>query len=283
MPIPLNIPRDVVVDLYTRQLLSSYQIAKKLGCNQTTIMGRLRKYGIKTRTIQEGKALTKPRYPRKNFDGTKNDKAYLIGFRLGDLHVRKTHPNSPTVQVQTNSTRHEQIDLMKDLFAAYGHVRANGPDKRGATKVRCFLNTTFAFLLPKSDGVEDWILKSKAYSLSFLAGYIDAEGFCGLNIRGQPFFGIKSQDKKILSTIQANILPRLNINTKLHFVRAEGSVMNGIRSNKDVYGIFVYNRQDLGRIFDALLPLLKHSKRKLDALRVFNLIKQWRDIRNGSK
>lgn len=246
-------------------------------------MSRLKMYGIKTRTIQEGKALTPPKYPRKDFDGTKSDMAYLIGFRLGDLHVRKTHPNSPTVQVQTNSTRTEQVDLMKDLFSLYGHIRVNGPDKRGATKVRCFLNNSFSFLVPKSGEIPSWIVPSKRYSLSFLAGYIDAEGFCGLNIRGQPFFGTKSQDKSILSVIQSSILPRLAVHTKLHFVRAAGSVMNNIRCNKDVYGIFVYNRKDLKRILNVLLPLLRHQKRRIDALKVFNLVKQWRGIRNGSR
>lgn len=272
MPTLLNIPRDTLADLYTRQRLSSYQIAKKFSCGQTVIMSRLKEYRIKTRTIQEGKALTKPRYPRKDFDGTKSDVAYLIGFRLGDLHVRKTHPNSPTIQVHTNSTRQEQVDLMRNLFGAYGHLRANGPDKRGATKVRCFLNNSFAFLVPKLEMVPSWIVLSKKYSLSFLAGYIDAEGFCGLNIRSQPFFGVKSQDKSILSTIQSSILPRLAIQTKLHFVRSEGSIMNNIRCNKDVYGIFVYSRKNLKRILTVLIPLLRHTKRKKDALTVFNHI-----------
>lgn len=279
----INIPKNKLVDLYVRQKLSSFQIAKRFFCNQTTIMNRLRVYRIKTRTIQEGKALTAPRYPRKDFDGTKSDKAYLIGFRLGDLHIRKTHPNSPTIQVHTNTTRQEQVRLMFELFQPYGHVRQNGPDKRGATKVRCFLNNSFAFLVPKPVKIEPWILKSKRYSLFFLAGYIDAEGFLGLNIRGQPFFGVKSQDKSILSAIQASIFPRLAVHTKLHFVRAAGSVMNSIRCNKDVYGIFVYNRRDLKRILYMLWPLLRHQKRRIDALKVFNLVKQWRGTRNGNR
>ena len=126
--------------------------------------------------------------------------------------------------------------------------------------------------MPKVEGVPSWIIQSRKYSLFFLAGYIDAEGFCGLNIRSQPFFGVKSQDRSILSAIQSSILPRLAVHTKLHFVRAEGSVMNNIRCNKDVYGIFVYNRKDLKRILAVLVPLLKHTKRKKDALTVFNHI-----------
>ncbi len=272
MPTRIDIPKSKLTDLYLRGKFSSFQIAKILGCNQTTIMNRLREYHIKTRTIQEGKALTAPRYPRKDFDGTKADKAYLIGFRLGDLHIRKTHPNSPTIQVHTNTTRQEQVYLMFNLFKPYGHVRKNGPDKRGATKVRCFVNNSFSFLIPKPKTVEQWILQSKKYSLYFLAGYIDAEGFCGLNNRGQPFFGIKSQDKEILSSIQSQILSSIGVHTKLHFVRAAGSVMNGIRSNKDVFGVFVYNRIDLKKVLAKIFPLLRHPKRRDNALQVINHI-----------
>ena len=229
-------------------------------------------FGIKTRTIQQGKALTRPRFPRKDFNGTKSDKAYLVGFRLGDLHIRKTHPDSPTIQVSTNSTRREQIELMQNLFSAYGHIKITGPDKNGATNVRCYLNRSFSFLVPKLGGIEPWILKSKKCAVAFLAGYIDAEGSFGLTNRNQPFFSMKSQDKEIMFTIQSQILPLVVVQTKLQFVRAAGSIMNGIRSNKDVFGIFVYNRKDLGRILYSLLPLLKHPKRKKDALKVFNHI-----------
>ncbi len=272
MPNFIEIPKEKLADLYLRERLSSYQIAKRFSCSQNTIMERLTLFRIKTRTIQEGKALTKPRFARKDFDGTKNDRAYLIGFRLGDLHIRKTHPNSPTIQISTNSTRQEQVDLMVSLFSAYGHVKITGPDKQGATNIRCYLNTSFAFLVPKSTKIEFWILKSKMCAVAFLAGYIDAEGSFGLNNRNQPFFSMKSQDKEIMSAIQSCILPSMHIETKLHFVRAAGSVMNGIRSNKDVFGIFVYNRKDLGRLLSPLLPLLKHPKRKKDALKVFNRI-----------
>lgn len=272
MPNFINIPKDQLKNLYTTQCLSSYQVAKKFSCSQNTIMERLERFGIKTRTIQQGKALTKPRFARKNFDGVQSDKAYLVGFRLGDIHIRKTHPNSPTIQVSTNSTRKEQIDLMKNLFSAYGHIKITGPDKRGATNVRCYLNNSFAFLVPKLGGIESWILKTKKCSVAFLGGYMDAEGSFGLTNRNQPFFSMKSQDKEIMMKIQSHILPLIGVRTKLQFVRAAGTIMNNIKCNKDVFGIFVYNRKDLERILFSLLPILKHEKRKRDALKVFNLI-----------
>ncbi len=234
-------------------------------------MERLEEYEIKTRTIQEGKALTKPKYKRTNFDGTPEEKAYLIGFRLGDLCVRKTHPNSPTIRVSTNSTKTEQIQLVQKLFHKYGHVKAIGPDKNGATNIRAFVNTSFDFLLPKA-GVETWITRSRECSIAFYAGYVDAEGCFSINHREQPVFAMNSQDKEIMMNIQSYILPMLGVRTTLHFTRPAGSTRYSVRSNKDVFSIFVYNRKDLFKIISTLLPVLKHKKRRADALKVLSLI-----------
>lgn len=273
MPKLIEIPKKTIMDLYFQQRLSSYQIAQKLNCSQALIMKKFKLYKINTRTIQQGKALTKPIYERKNFTGTNEEKAYLIGFRLGDLYVNKTHPNSPTIRVSSNSTKSEQINLIRELFNPYGHVKEIGPDKKGATNIRCYLNNTFNFLVTKYSNTPLWILKSKKHSVSFLAGYIDAEGTFAISNRNQPLFSIKSQDKGIMSDIHKYILPKIGVNTRLQFVRAAGSVMLGIKSNKDVFGIFVYNKKDLQKMLKALFPYLKHTKRKEDALKVIQLIK----------
>ena len=272
MPKIIQIEKKTLENLYLKQKLSSYQISKKLDCSQSLVMKKLKLLNINTRTIQEGKALTPPKYKRINFNGPLEEKAYLVGFRLGDLYVSKTHPNSPTVRVSSNSTKNEQIVLIRELFSSYGYVKEIGPDKNGATNTRSYLNNTFNFLIPKYKNIPGWILKSKKYSIAFLAGYIDAEGTFAISNKNQPLFSIKSQDKDIMSDIQKYILPKINIQTRLQFVRAEGSIMLGIRSNKDVFGIFVYNRKDLLSMLKALLPYLKHKKRKGDALKVFNLI-----------
>lgn len=273
MPIKIFIPQKTLISLYQKQKLSSYQTAKKLNCSQALIMKKLKIYKISTRTIQQGKALTKPRYKRKNFIGTNEEKAYLIGFRLGDLYVSKTHPNSPTIRISSNSTKNQQLKLIRKLFSPYGHVKEIGPDKKGATNIRSYLNNTFKFLIPKYSNIPSWVLKSKKYSVSFFAGYVDAEGTFAINNRNQPLFSIKSQDKGIMSDIHKYILPKINVKTRFQFVRAKDSVMLGIKSNKDVFGIFVYNKRDLSSILTALLPYLKHKKRKGDALKVIKLIK----------
>ncbi|MBI3888327.1 LAGLIDADG family homing endonuclease [Candidatus Nomurabacteria bacterium] len=272
MPKIIQIQKETLLCLYAKEFLSSYQIAKKLNCSQALVMKKLKIYEISTRTIQQGKALTKPTYERKDFAGTNEEKAYLVGFRLGDLYVGKTHPDSPTIRVSSNSTKSVQIDLIRELFIPYGHVKEIGPDKKGATNIRAYLNNTFHFLVPKYPNTPSWILKSKKYSAAFFAGYVDAEGTFAISNRNQPLFSIKSQDKGILSDIHKYILPKIGVKTRFQFVRAKDSIMLGIRSNKDVFGIFVYNRKDLLSILTALLPYLKHGKRKEDALKVIKLI-----------
>ena len=268
----IKISKNKLVELYTQKKLSSYQIARKLNCSQWTVMNRLFIYKIPTRTIQQGKALTPPKYKRIDFNGTLEEKAYLIGFRLGDLHVRKTHPDSPTINVNSNSTKKEQVELFRKLFSKYSHVNENGPDKRGAIKSRCYLNKSFDFLLPKTSKVPFWILKSKKNSISFFVGYIDAEATFSINHRNQPVFAIHTQDKEILKTIQSKILPSIGIETKFHFVRSINSVMCNVTSNKDVFRIQLYNKNDLNKLLKTVLPLIKHEKRKVDALEVLNLI-----------
>ena len=92
-----------------------------------------------------------------------------------------------------------------------------------------------------------------------MAGYLDAEGTFAVNNRNQPVFSVKSQDKGVMSDIHKYILPKIGVQTRLQFVRAEGTIMLGIRSNKDVFGIFVYNKKDLNKILKELLPFLKHK------------------------
>ena len=90
-------------------------------------MKKLKEYKVPTRSIQDAKALTKPRYKRKNFNGSLGQKAYLIGFRIGDLYINQTHKNSPTLRIGTNSTKTAQIELVEKIFKPYGHIWKSRP------------------------------------------------------------------------------------------------------------------------------------------------------------
>lgn len=274
MPKVIKINKNTLEKLYLAKKLSSYELAKQFNCSQRLILNRLNEYSIKTRNIQEAKALTKPRYPRKNFKENLTKKAYLIGFRLGDLHISKTHPNSPTIRISTNTTRTEQLDLIEKLFSSYGYVKKYNPDKNGATSIRCFVNNSFNFLLKKEDVIEKWILENQIYFFSFLGGYIDAEGT--FSSKHNTVFSVKSQDKNIIYQISI-YLNKYVINCIVpQLARKKDSVRNNIKSNKDVWVINIYNKKNLLKLIKSVKKYIKHKKRKFDMIMLLKKLKHVR-------
>ena len=270
MPKAVYIDKKKLQDLYLIKKLSSYEISRFLNCSQSLIMKRLKEFSTKTRSIQEAKALTKPRYKRKNFNNKIVDKAYIIGFRIGDLYVSKTHPNSPTIRISTNTTKDEQVQLIQELFSSYGHVKQYNRDKRGAITVRAFVNNSFSFLLKREDKIEPWILENKNVFTSFLAGYIDAEG--SFVYKKNKVFSIQTHDKKILCQISEK-LNNYGIDCmKPKISRKINSVNNGINSNKDVWTLYIYNRENLLKLINLLKEYIRHPKRKNDMLILFKTL-----------
>ena len=138
-----------LVRLYVEEGLSLSAIAKRYGCSLTTIWRKMQAAGIECR--EDGST---PRYVRTDFSGDLAEKAYLIGFRIGDLNV-ELHGN--TITVKCTSTRTEQVELFRQLFERYGHVYTDEATlarrKRQSIGMSVALNRTFDFLLPKQDAV----------------------------------------------------------------------------------------------------------------------------------
>lgn len=266
MPKVVNIDKSDLEKLYLVDMRGSYEIAKTLNCSASLVRKRLKEFGIKSRSVQEAKALTKPRYPRKDFSGNFREKAYLIGFRIGDLHISKTHPNSPTIRISTNTTKKVQCTLFKELFSRYGHVKQYNIDKNGATSIRAFVNNSFSFLLEKDDKISNWILQNNTYFLNFLAGYIDAEGsFCIYN-GYDGVFSLRSQDKNIIWNIYTKLRERGILCKSPKLVWPAGEIRGNIRNNKDAWALFVYRKDSLLELIKLLKPLLRHGKRFKDML-----------------
>jgi len=262
-----EIPKEELLKLYVEENKSPEFISKLYGCTFGTIRNRLKKYAIPVKS----KSLAQTHYAKYNFSGDVAEKAYMIGFRLGDLNVYKTKENAETIIVRCHTTCLPQIVLMKDIFERYGHVTAN-TRKDGGTDVNCYLNKTFDFLLPKADFVEKWIIDDEKCFRAFAAGYIDAEGTFGVyQNRGR--FKMDSYDKGILSQIH-NWLDRNKINNKFFRVQLQGDFLSGYRMNKDVWRINVNGVGDLLKFVETINPFLKHGKRVSDMSKVVKNIEQ---------
>jgi len=248
---------------YYDERQTTSDIAKLLGIAQSTVIYWMNKLGIPRRT--KSQALTKTW--RADFSGNLVEKAYLLGFRLGDLHVYKIRPKSgETIRVVCASSKMAQIELVRDLLEPYGHVKIT-PKTDGNTMISCYLNMSFAFLLPKQDCIESWVLTNDECSIAFLAGYIDAEGSFRIDANGSGNLKIESCDVNVLHQLY-EILARLNVLCP-HPYLVKSKDEARYKLNQDVWRLGVYRKTSLDRLCALLNPYLQHKQRRLDMMIVW--------------
>jgi len=266
------------LDYWHNQLgWSLKEIGNNLGCSVSNVSKLMKKLGVPHRP-----AGGPQEYPRYNFSGNPLEQAYLIGFRTGDLYVHLTTDgnNCQTVAVESSSTKPEQIALIRQLFEPYGHVYTVTRRSRNTeTGIKCYLNLTFDFLLPKPDRVPIWIMENNACFWAFLAGYIDAEGHIGIDRSQacpQARLQIISCDIGILNDLQAGLVAQ-GVHcppVRLHLRKGmpTGKRRYCIRHNS--YRLSVNSKAALNRLFEQIEPYLKHNKRRAD------MMAAWENIRS---
>ena len=168
------------------------KIAQIKSCTASVIFDKLKYCKIPTRKSFDPVYY---KYPRIKFTGNPVEKAYLIGFRLGDLYARRLPYG---VYIKTNTTRFEQVSLLKELFEKYGHLSIRSYADQFQIEVR--LHKTFSFLVEKDDDIPSWIVHNHKYFLAFIGGYTDAEGNIGI-YSNRARFRLGSYDKNILYLI----------------------------------------------------------------------------------
>lgn len=117
-PLRTDITRELLQGTYCDQKLSLTEIGRRLNCAGNTIAHHLRMHHIPVRTLSEAST----RYVRRDFDGTEEQSAYLIGFRLGDLNARLITPAGHSIWLNSRTSRVEQVELFRALFGPYGHA-----------------------------------------------------------------------------------------------------------------------------------------------------------------
>jgi hypothetical protein len=240
------------------------QIAFRLGCDPVTVRKKLFELGLAPRSYSEANRL----YPRRDFAGDYCTRAYLIGFRLGDLHITTFGSADSTVVVNCSTTKQEQLDLIAGLFAPYGHVHIGRAGLKGCRNITVYLNNTFSFLVPKEDAVPPWVQDSASCSISFAAGYIDAEGSFFLT-GAEARFAISSYDRNIIHWLY-DWLNRVDVQCRPPYLAGRTGAMrpNGSMYKKDVWTVTVNRKRSLLKVTVLLEPHLRHAKRSSDLQRV---------------
>ena len=264
--------------LYYKKYLSTQQIADLYKIPfSSTIFAKFRKYNIPLRSVEESIRLSTPRransaakslikLPRNPFSNNILEKAYLLGFTMGDLHVDK-RKYGETIYVGFSTTKKDQLDLIKSLFERYSLIRIHS-NKYNNYQSIIGLDKSFEFLLQyKKKRVPKWVFGREKF-LHFLAGYIDAEGHFGVpNNVGQ--FIIASYDKHLLFEI-SKILKQLKIDVEGPKLEIKKGFIDkrGVRCNGDLWKIRIKRMKELYRFISLVKPYIRHKKRYNDMMNV---------------
>ncbi len=252
------IDKIVLEKLYAKNNLSPQKISLLFDCNWATVINRLKEHNIPLKTP----AKARMKYLKQDFKGQIQEKAYMIGFRIGDLNVYRPGPTSETIVVRCHSTQTEQVDVFNSLFKKYGHIRLS----KGSYGVHMatYLNNSFVFLLPKGDDAWDWLIKNEDAYSAFIAGYTDAEGNFILN-QGRARFKIDSYDYSILANISKWLMSQ-GINNKFRQINKIGDPqgVNG-QYHGDLWRLNVNDASSVENFIKCILPYLRHKIRIKDA------------------
>ena len=254
----IQIPETSLRELYLVKNWTPHEIGLQFKCNGVTVRNRLKELKIPFKT----KSSAQTKYPRYDFDGTEAERAYMLGFRYGDLNVYKPKGKSETIVVRCHTTHVVQEDLFKKIFSQYGTITVSRNSR--SMHMNCYLNSSFDFLLQKYNDLErTWLSKSKNRMWAFIAGYIDAEGTFGI-YEGRGRFKVDAYDVLILKDTHT-FLVHNGIRSIMRIIVRKGQPGNGSYWNNDVWRINVNESNSLAVLITNLLPFLTHKKRVQDA------------------
>lgn len=265
-----NITKEELEKLYIKRRMSSRKIAKIYNCAYSTVDRKIKQFDFPIKTLAAAHIFTH----RADFSGNLKEKAYLIGFSIGDLRVRRVYKNSETIHADCGSTKPEQIALIKDLFKKYGKIWISKPSKTHKIQIECNLNNSFFFILKKYERFPNWALVKTDLFLSITGGFIDAEGSFFLSSRdGSSCFSLGNYNLTILKQIQKNLMSRVSIKSRLQKGYAKGyKDKQGYIRNGDYWSLRISKKSELHRFAKIILPYLKHQKRIKDAKKVIKNI-----------
>ena len=184
--------RDFLDYLHNTKGMSLNDVAKLIGNKTSGYTSWLcKKLGVSRRPFEEArlKGIREKRrkYERKPFNGTDEDKAYLLGLRHGDLSVSK--PWKGVVRVSTSTTHPAMAELFHNLFGPNGHVyqlpRYKKDTKTYEWNLSTIVDDSFDFLLQSKQVARDWVTKKDSTLMAYLAGIVDAEGSVGIYGNGR--------------------------------------------------------------------------------------------------
>lgn len=283
--------RQVLGELHNRKRLSLLQISRIVGKSYTKIWGICRALEIRTRSVAEAdqnSAELRSKHRRTSFGGTKEEKAYMLGFRNGDLTAWQA---SGTAVMVTSTTTHRAFaSLFRELFEKYGHIYQypmHEKDKGYKWKVAVRLDNSFKFLVKTPMETIQWAASNERLFVNWLAGMIDSDGY--IHISGNYAYTrvrlvLYNTNELLLHAIR-RILDGLGYHSNGPYRKSEKgkTTPHGITYTKDMWVLALQRTKEAQKLLEYL-PL-RHSEkveRKMLALSVHSAEK-WNETKSKAR
>lgn len=267
----IEIDRDNLERLYINQKLAGREIAKILDVSPWTVWNRLELFKIPVR-----KQIP---HPKITFSGDVKEKAYMLGFRTGDLYVMKKSQNC--IKVDGGSSQLIFTRIFENIFGKYGIIKIyerKGRITEKSFKVISYLDSSFEFLVEKLNEIPKVIMDNNEQFLSFLAGYSDAEGswIIANNIQKvgkskDSIFSLGSCDRIILNQIHQKLI-EYGLNSHIYLSKKAGTSTKLGKYKEDFYRVRVYGK-DAAKLAGMTLPFIRHERKKELACEIIELEK----------
>jgi hypothetical protein len=263
--------RVVTANLYHTQRFSMTDISNLIG-NKTSgyVSWLFSRLEIPARPFDEAQLQgihdKVRKHERKPFDGTEEDKAYMLGLRYGDLHAYR--PFGDAVGVSTSTTHPGLYRLFEALFGPYGPVYRSPRYKKDngfyEWNIQATLDSSFGFLLQPLDLTLKWVEKSESLTFAFLSGFLDADGSIVItkdqDNKVALFVDFDNSDKELLEWVKHQIKSRefycsLRINKRENYRTKKW----GIIHRKDYWQLSSYGMDRIQRLIEKLAP--RHSEK----------------------
>ncbi len=262
----INIPKQVLIQLYTHKKLSMEKISKVLHLSISKVWKFIHKYGIPVRRFK---------YEKRDFSGDPSEKAYLLGLVAGDFYAYRHYRQ---IAAELTTTHPAMIDLFYSVFKRYGipvqRFKYNKITGRYEKVGHVLLNNSFEFLLSKDFEIDN------EYFYDFLAGFFNSEG-CVHVYNNHGYVGLSiliyNSNKRLLKIIK-NRLERDGFHPKFYkFFKKGEKATNNYKRGCDLWVLTMHTIEEILRLMKKV-PI-KHQE-KIDKIKIVSLAhgNKWKSI-----
>jgi len=209
-----------------------------------------------------------PRFSRFAFSGDELERAYLLGYRAGDVNAFQDSAETVTARVST--THPAMLEMFSHCFSRYGRCKVV-PRRVFLTgydwQVLVYLDNSFRFLIPKpaSSPSEPTLL------YAFTAGFGDSDGcWAASDRRGRTAFSfcITSRNHILLAELKL-ALESEGYHPHLYLSRERGTtkVVKGrdetrvVTLTEDTWTLVMSRRSEVKQLASNVLPYSQHQEK----------------------